>query len=101
MSLENSVKKRVYNWYASCMDQEERDKLGAEPLNKLIRDTMGQAFNFSFVGNISFENEGDWRLEDVLAVHRIDVFPLFAVTLGADQQNSSSPALLSVRQQFN
>ncbi|KAL9971395.1 hypothetical protein ACROYT_G023915 [Oculina patagonica] len=94
---ESSVEKLVYNWYASCMDQEERDKLGAEPLKKLIRDTMGQAFNFSFVGNISFKNEEDWKLEDVLAaVHRIDVFPLFAVTLDADQQNSSSPALLSI-----
>ena len=100
MLLENNVEKQVNNWYASCMDQEERDRLGIGPLKKLLQDTMGEAFEFSFMGNKSIEDEEEWRLEleDMMAaVHRIDVFPLFAVSLGADRRNSSSPAFLSVR----
>ena len=76
MALEKREKKHVYDWYQSCVDQEERDRLGAEPLNTLIPDTMGQVVNFPFA------ETGDWRLEDVLAgVHGINVFPLLEVFL--------------------
>ena len=90
--------KLVYNWYAACLDQDERDRLGAEPLKKLIQDTMGQQFT-PYVTNDDLSSE-DWRLEDVLAVvHRtLGVFPLFKISLGVDPRNSSSPTRLSVWQ---
>ena len=90
--------KLVYNWYAACLDQDERDRLGAEPLKKLIQDTMGQQFT-PYVTNDDLSSE-DWQLEDVLAVvHRtLGVFPLFKISLGVDPRNSSSPTRLSVWQ---
>ena len=96
MSSENSVEKLVYNWYASCSDQNERNRLGPKPLQDLIHDTMGKQFS-PFVPNLYYDE--DWRLEDVLAtVHRsLGVFPLFTVSLGLDPRNSSSPTHLSVR----
>ena len=98
MSLDNSVGKLVYNWYASCMDQNERDRLGAEPLKKLIQDTMGDQFT-PYVPNDAL-SDGDWQLEDVLAVvhRRLSVFPLFTISLGVDPRNSSSPTRLAVWQ---
>ena len=97
MSLDNSVRKLVYNWYAACVDQEERDRLGARPLQELIWDTMGEQFN-PYVPN-DFSDE-DWHLEDVLAIiHRsLNVFPLFTINLAIDPRNSSSPTHLSVWQ---
>ena len=95
MSSDNSVGKLVYNWYASCLDQDERDRLGAEPLKKLIQDTMGEQFT-PYVPN-DFSDE-DWQLEDVLGVvHRkLSVFPLFTFSLTIDPRNSSSPSRLAV-----
>lgn len=89
--------KLVYKWYASCLDQDERDRLGAEPLKKLIQDTMGEQFTPYVPNDISDE---DWQLEDVLGVvHRgLGVFPLFTVSLSVDPRNSSSPTRLSVWQ---
>ena len=95
MSLANSVGQLVYNWYASCTDQQERDRLGATPLLDLLQRFMGPKFT-PLVDDLSDE---DWILEDVLAaVHRsLGVFPLFTVSLGIDPRNSSSPTRLSVR----
>ncbi|KAJ7393583.1 Endothelin-converting enzyme 2 [Desmophyllum pertusum] len=94
---DNSVGKLVYNWYASCMDQEERNRLGAKPLKDLIHDIAGKQFN-PFVANDFYDK--DWKLEDVLAtIHRnLDVFPLFKPSLGIDPRNSSSPMRLSIGQ---
>ena len=95
MSLANSVGQLVYNWYASCTDQHERNRLGAAPLVDLIQRFMGPKFT-PFADDWSDE---EWKLEDVLAtVHRsLGVFPLFTVSLGIDPRNSSSPTRLSVR----
>ena len=95
VSLDNSVGKLVYNWYQSCLDQDERDRLGAEPLKKLIQDTMGEQFTPFVPNEISDE---DWHLEDVLGVvHRgFGVFPLFTLTMAVDPRNSSSPTHLAV-----
>ena len=96
MSLANSVRKMVYNWYYSCSNQEKRDELGATPLKDLLHDTIGPDFS-PFVPN-DFSDE-EWVLEDVLArVHRkLSVFPLFTISLGMDPKNSSSLTHLSVR----
>ena len=96
MSTDNSVGKLVYNWYAACMDEDERDKLGAGPLLELIHNTMGEQFN-PFVPN-DFSGE-DWVLEDVLGIvhSSLNVFPFFTINLGIDPLNSSSPTHLSVR----
>ena len=95
MSSDNSVGKLVYNWYASCLDQDERDRLGAEPLKKLIQDTMGEQFTPYVTNDILDE---DWHLEDVLGVvhSKLSVFPLFTLSLGVDPRNSSSPTHLAV-----
>lgn len=97
VSLDNSVGKLVYNWYASCLDQDERDRLGAEPLKKLIQDTMGEQFTPYVPNDISDE---DLHLEDVLGVvHRgLGVYPLFTISLSVDPRNSSSPTRLAVWQ---
>lgn len=89
--------KLVYNWYASCMDQQERDRLRATPLLNLLNGTLGKDFH-PFVSDENF-SDVDWVLEDVLAkVHRyLGVSPLFTVSLGVDPRNSSSPTRLSVR----
>lgn len=94
---DNSVGKLVYNWYASCLDQDERDRLGAEPLKKLIQDTMGEQFTPYVPNDISDE---DLHLEDVLGVvHRgLGVFPLFTISLSVDPRNSSSPTHLAIGQ---
>lgn len=78
------------------MDQNERDRLGAEPLKKLIQDTMGDQFT-PYVPN-DVLSDGDWQLEDVLAVvhRRLSVFPLFTISLNVDPRNSSSPTRLAV-----
>lgn len=90
--------KLVYNWYASCLDQDERDRLGAEPLKNLIQDTMGKQF-IPYVPPNDISDK-DWQLEDVLGdVHRrLSVFPLFTVSLSVDPRNSSSPTRLAVWQ---
>lgn len=92
---DNSVGKLVYNWYAACMDEDERDKLGAGPLLELIHNTMGEQFN-PFVPN-DFSGE-DWVLEDVLGIvhSSLNVFPFFTINLGIDPLNSSSPTHLSI-----
>ena len=97
MSSDDSVAKLVYNWYHSCSDQAERDRLGPTPLIDLIHNTVGEQFS-PFVPN-DFSDES-WVLEDVLAtVHRsLGVFPLFTLSLGVDPKNSSSPTLLAVRE---
>ena len=95
-----SVAKLVYNWYASCMDQKERDRLKATPLLNLLNGTLGMDFH-PFVSKENF-SDVDWVLEDVLAtVHRyLGVYPLFTVSLGVDPINSSSPTHLTVRNKF-
>ena len=95
-----SVAKLVYNWYASCMDQKERDRLQATPLLNLLNGTLGMDFH-PFVSKENF-SDVDWVLEDVLAtVHRyLGVYPLFTVSLGVDPINSSSPTHLTVRNKF-
>ena len=92
--------KLVYNWYASCMDQKERDRLKATPLLNLLNGTLGKDFH-PFVSDEIF-SDVDWVLEDVLAtIHRyLGVFPLFTVSLGVDPRNSSSPTQLTVRNKF-
>lgn len=94
-AVDGSVTKLVYNWYASCMDQQERDDLGAQPLADLLHSILGEAFN-PFVP--IFFTDLKWELEDVLAtVHRrLGVFPLFTMSLGADPRNSSSPTRLAI-----
>lgn len=94
-SADNSVGKLVYNWYASCTNQRERDILGSDPLVNLIHKTVGAKFS-PFVPN-DFDDP-DWILEDVLAtVHRsLGVFPLFTVSLSIDPRNASSPTRLSI-----
>lgn len=93
-----SVAKLVYNWYASCMDQKERDRLKATPLLNLLNGTLGMDFH-PFVSKENF-SDVDWVLEDVLAtVHRyLGVYPLFKVSLGVDPRNSSSPTHLTISQ---
>lgn len=92
---DNSVGKLVYNWYAACMDENERDRLGANPLLELIHSTMGEKFK-PFVPN-KFSDK-DWILEDVLGIihSSLNVFPFFKINLGIDPRNSSSPTHLSI-----
>ena len=92
---DNSVGRLVYNWYASCMDQEERNKLKAEPLKELLHLVNGPSLDDWILAP---EADPPLILEDVLAfVHRnLSVFPLFTLSLSNDPRNSSSPTHLSV-----
>lgn len=92
---DNSVGRLVYNWYASCMDQEERNNLKAEPLKELLHLVNGPSLDDSILAS---EEDPPLILEDVLAfVHRnLSIFPLFTLSLNNDPRNSSSPTHLSV-----
>ncbi|CAH3030835.1 unnamed protein product [Porites evermanni] len=95
---DNSVGRLVYNWYASCMDQEERNKLKAEPLKELLHLVNGPSLDDWILAP---EEDPPLILEDVLAfVHRnLSIFPLFTLSLSNDPRNSSSLTHLSLSPQ--
>ena len=94
-TLDNSVGRLVFDWYASCMDQDERNKLKAEPLKELLHLVNGPSLDDRI---LAAEEDPPLILEDVLAVvHRnLSIFPLFTLSLNNDPRNSSSPTHFSV-----
>ena len=92
----HKVARKIYNWYASCTNKTERDRLGPTPLLELIHQTMKSKEFTPFV--IHQWPEGEWSVEETLAsVHRkLGVSPLFKVSLDMDPRNSSSPTHLAV-----
>ena len=81
----------AYDFYSACTDETQRKERGNQPLLKLIR-TLG---SWPVIDD-EWKPENWNLLRTVAAANRLSITPMFAVGLGTDPRNSSSPNRLEV-----
>lgn len=87
--FKSKAEQKAKLYYESCLDENERiEKLGAEPMIKLLRDVGG--WNVTSNSTHQF-NASNWSLETTLKIlqNRYNMGGLFGWAVGEDDRNSS------------
>lgn len=85
--FKSKAEKKAKLFYQSCLDEEEMEKLGAEPLQKLLQQIGG----WNITANASGFDVNKWSLQRSLQILQIkyNMGGLFGWAVGEDDRNSS------------